>query len=150
GTGGPGGVGGTGGSGGSGGSGGAGGFGGTGGGAPWVNPGCTASPRVVQRELQLGARVDLSTYQDRMYRREGTISVRPDQPGDAISLYGTLMLLGEASVGYAYDGNVVTFCTGPYQAGDVVTVDVKYVISEQHQNFPPGSIAGLRVWGDET
>jgi hypothetical protein len=115
----------------------------------WSNPGCTAAPNVVDTGMELTLEVDLHRHAAREYPVRETITVRPGAPGDAITLFGAVLELGRASHGYAYDGQRATFCVGSFAAGDAVTITIEYLISEERQAFPPGSFAGMRVWGAE-
>ena len=114
------------------------------------DPGCLAPVNVVSQGLALTVEIDLSDYATREYAVTQRIKVVPEIAGESISLYGASLLMGTASAPYRYDGNLATFCTGAFAAGEAVTVDVDYVISEAHQAFPPGSLAGMRVWGPTT
>jgi hypothetical protein len=131
--------------------GGSGGSGGSGGEAVWVNPGCEAEPNVVSASLgHLDVEIDLTSFDSREYGVRQSVTVRPETAGDAVTLFGTALLLGEASHGYAYDGQRVTFCVPPFEAGDEITVDVSYVVSEAHQAFPAGNLYGIQWWGNPT
>lgn len=111
------------------------------------NPGCLAPVNVVGHGLALNVEIDLSDYAQREYAVTQRIEVVPEAAGESISFYGASLLLGTANAPYRYDGNLATFCTGSFAAGETVTVEVDYVISEAHQAFPAGSLAGVRIWG---
>ncbi len=111
------------------------------------NPGCLEPTNVVAAGLELEVEVDLTRFADREYGVRQRIVVEPEAPGTSISFYGAALLMGEASAPYRYDGNLVTFCPGAFDAGESVAIDVEFVISEAHQGFPPGSLAGMRIWG---
>lgn len=115
-----------------------------------VNPGCVVPATVVQAGFAVEVEVDLTSYASREYPVTQRIVVQPSAAGEAISLYGVSLSLGSASAPYQYDGNLVTFCTGAFAAGETVEVDVQFVISEAQQGFPPGSLAGMRVWGPDS
>ena len=110
---------------------------------------CRAPANVVASGLAIDVEVDLSRFAAREYAVRQRVVLVPDAAGEAVSLYGVSFLMGPASVPYSYDGNRVTFCTGPFEAGDAVTIEAEYVISEAVQGFPPGSLAGMRVWGQD-
>lgn len=116
------------------------------GGTSWLNPGCARPANVVDTGLELELEVDLSRQAAREYAVRERVTVHPRAPGDAITLFGAALILGEASAGYSYDGVRATFCTDPFEAGEAVTIEVTYVVSEAFQRFPAGSLAGIRVW----
>lgn len=115
---------------------------------PWVNSGCDRSANVVDTSVSTNVAIDIRQFQARTYHLEQEISVRPTAAGSSISLFGVAFEMGESSHGYRYNGQQVTFCTEPFVAGDLVTVTVRFTVSEERQGFPPGSLAGLRVWED--
>lgn len=117
---------------------------------PWENPGCSEQVNVVDTGLELSVVADLSRWEERAYTMHERITVRPTKPGSAITLFGTALVLGKASHGYAYDGTKATFCTGPFAAGDAVSVDVDYIVSESMQNFPAGNTSGIHVWKERS
>lgn len=123
--------------------------GGSGGEAPWTNPGCEAPANVVSPRLgHVEVAVDLTHFDAREYDVRQSVTVRPETPGDAVTLFGSALLLGEASHGYAYDGQRATFCVPPFEAGDEITLEIEYVVSEAHQAFPAGNTFGLQWWGN--
>ena len=113
---------------------------------PWVNPGCDRPMHVVESGFRTRLEIDLSRHEARAYEIAQEVTVRPEVAGDAITLFGVLFDMGEASHPYSYDGQRVTFCTGPYEAGEEVAIRARYIVSEERQMFPPGSLAGVKVW----
>ena len=108
---------------------------------------CGAPDNVIVNGLALEVEIDLANYLAREYTVKQRITVEPESPGESISLYGASLLLGSVNVPYRYNGNLVTFCTGSFAAGEAVTVEAQFVISEAYQAFPPGALAGMRIWG---
>ncbi|HMR05991.1 MAG TPA: M1 family aminopeptidase [Polyangiaceae bacterium] len=133
------------GAGGSGGSSGAGGSAGTGG--SWQNPGCSGPENFVGDTEQLSIEVDLADYAAGEYSVRQITTLRPESSGNTVTLFGVSLLMGEASHGYAYDGQRATFCVEPFVAGQQITLTTEHVVSAKQQNFPAGNLNGLRDWG---
>ncbi len=109
----------------------------------WVNPGCDAEPNVVENALRLDLEIDLSEQADGLFHVEEAVTLTPQQAGEAISLFVERVELGEASCGYSYDDHMVTFCPGPFEAGQDVTVEASFTVDDSIS--PPLPVMG--DWG---
>ncbi len=108
--------------------------------ADWGNPGCEASPRVIEDGLRLDITVDLASWAEGRYLVTERATVTAPEAGSALSFFGIALDMMWASVPYDYDGELATFCTDPFEAGDDVTVEARFEVTE-------ASVAmGLRRW----